>query len=254
MRKLSPLAAAICLAPLLLVAETYDRNSWHFLTETNDGTLRRAFYVNRTAIVEVDGYRRVWVLLSNEPSTKGIKSLLNLTEVDCGQGRNRILDIKAYEGDMGGGRSVKLSGSDSVYPTRWEYAAPDTVAAKVNHAACEPRLEAPARSPATGQSSQVPEIKSRLDRQQIDDAVLGLCNIVRLKSQQVMRLRQQGLSRSELEGILRTPQLGEGGWGLVNEMIGETLLVPVQIELLDKERVIKEFSESKHQSCLASAV
>jgi hypothetical protein len=106
---------------------------WSAIGENEDHTI----YVDRGTL-RIDGnLRRIWVLQNFKIQRAGreARSIRLLQQVDCKEGRVRILSGSAHSEPMAMGdvlRTISAAGD-------WEYAAPDTAAALVSDSVCPKR-------------------------------------------------------------------------------------------------------------------
>ena len=87
---------------LLLSFITMSAQAEWRLVHTDAGQAQ--FFIDQTNIVLVDGYQRVWVMNNlDKPNAQGARSFRSVEEYDCINKSARVMQIAAFDGEMGGG-------------------------------------------------------------------------------------------------------------------------------------------------------
>ncbi len=62
------------------------------------------YFIDQTNIALVDGFQRVWVMNNlDKPNAQGARSFRSVEEYDCIKNTARVMQIAAFDGEMGGG-------------------------------------------------------------------------------------------------------------------------------------------------------
>ena len=67
-------------------------------------TSNAQFFIDSTNIALIDGYQRIWVLNNlDKPNAQGARSFRSVEEYDCINKSGRVMQIAAFDGEMGAG-------------------------------------------------------------------------------------------------------------------------------------------------------
>lgn len=123
-------------ALLLTIAITAAAPAWAEWTLFGTTDNGNKWYLDHSTIRVNGQIRRVWTLIDHaKPDKDGDSSARGLYEIDCQEGRSRVLQSAWYKGQMGGGDS----GYSSNQPSQWSYAPPETIADSMVKVVCRRR-------------------------------------------------------------------------------------------------------------------
>lgn len=117
----------------MLLAAASQAQDWQRIGETAKTT----YYIDLASAKKIGDMRRVWSVSDDKVdiADKGNpKSARNLVELDCKDGRFRMLSITAYSGPMLRGERITSLSSDE--PGAWAYIPPGTIVEGIQKIVC----------------------------------------------------------------------------------------------------------------------
>ena len=84
---------------------------WQYFT----GDADNKFYVDKSSRKVANGFVRIWTLNDYASASKGALSAKNYLEIDCKPERYRFLSIKTFAMNMGVGKILQSSNTESVW-------------------------------------------------------------------------------------------------------------------------------------------
>ena len=115
---------------LLLFSILISFNSYGEWTKVNMDVVFDSYYIDFATVKKIDGYVVWWEMRDKvEPDVEGYMSVMGYFKGDCESTRTKFLSVLAYEGSMGEGDSLDISGGIFSLEEMlgWRYPPPTSV-------------------------------------------------------------------------------------------------------------------------------
>ena len=94
------------------------------------------FFIDQTNIELIDGYQRIWVMNNlSKPNAQGAQSFRSVEEYDCIKNSGRMMQIAAFDGEMGRGNVLARRHGNG----QWQVAEEGSVDKIILNEACQPK-------------------------------------------------------------------------------------------------------------------
>lgn len=92
------------------------------------------FFIDQTNIALIDGYQRIWVMNNlSKPNAQGARSFRSVEEYDCINNSGRMMQIAAFDGEMGQGNVLARRHGNG----QWQTPEEGSVDKIILHEACQ---------------------------------------------------------------------------------------------------------------------